>query len=199
MIWKDGIDVKILSFSKHHIDSTVSFDGGKEWRFTGIYGSSKASQKIHNWKLMRRLKEINNFPWLYGGDFNDIIKDEEKYKGLAKNHNCLAQFRNAIDDCELIDMGFRGEIFTLTNMRHRVQFVQERLDWFLCSLGWRVFFLEAVFDDLDYDNSDHRPLFIDLSYSTKDKLLSNTRWVSRFHFEEQWSLQEDCKEIISSC
>jgi hypothetical protein len=33
-----GIELKVKSFSKYHIDSVIEEDDGLEWRFTCIYG-----------------------------------------------------------------------------------------------------------------------------------------------------------------
>ncbi|KAL5747731.1 hypothetical protein ACOSP7_024748 [Xanthoceras sorbifolium] len=40
LFWRDGVDVRVNSFSKGHIDSIVSCDG-LTWRFTGFYGDPK--------------------------------------------------------------------------------------------------------------------------------------------------------------
>jgi hypothetical protein len=45
LFWRRGIELKVKSFSKYHIDSVIEEDDGLEWRFTGIYGESKNEEK----------------------------------------------------------------------------------------------------------------------------------------------------------
>ncbi|KAK2657031.1 hypothetical protein Ddye_010083 [Dipteronia dyeriana] len=42
------------------------------------------------------------------GDFNEMCYEREKFGGLRKNWIALADFREALKECQLDDMGFRG-------------------------------------------------------------------------------------------
>lgn len=53
MLWKKEITVKVLSFSPHHIDSTVHVQGGNQnIRLTGLYEWADATQRSHTWELI---------------------------------------------------------------------------------------------------------------------------------------------------
>ena len=54
LFWKKGVDLRVLSWSRYHIDSLIKEDGGT-WRFTGIYGESRSEEKEKTWKLLRIL------------------------------------------------------------------------------------------------------------------------------------------------
>ena len=57
----------------------------------------------------------SDLPWLLLGDFNDMISEEEKLGGLPINRTRMTAFRNCLDKCGLIDLGFHGPRFTWTN------------------------------------------------------------------------------------
>lgn len=45
----------------------------------------------------------------------------------------MDEFRDAIRECELIDLGWKGLAFTWSNMTYGPCLVKERLDRFLCN------------------------------------------------------------------
>lgn len=81
--WNDEVDATIQSFSKGHVDALVKMPGNTIWRFTGVYGEPRQNFSTHFWSLIRILHSVSRIPWLLGGDFNEILKAEEK-NGLSK-------------------------------------------------------------------------------------------------------------------
>lgn len=61
---------------------------------------------------MRLLQNKGNDPWILGGDFNEILNDDEKKGGPRRCRNLLENFRQALDDCSLRDIQFIGDKFT---------------------------------------------------------------------------------------
>ena len=51
-------------------------------------------------------------PWLCAGDFNEIIGQDEKLGGALRSHNQIQLFREVIDECSFMDMGFVGSKYT---------------------------------------------------------------------------------------
>lgn len=89
MLWKDGTEVSIKSFSKHHIDAVISLNQDEaEWRFTGFYGSHNRQRRSDSWALLKHLSSTNSIPWAVMGDFNDIFHVDEK-RGEICNHKVL--------------------------------------------------------------------------------------------------------------
>ena len=70
-------------------------------------------------------------------------------------------FQNAIDDCEIRDMGFLGDKFTW----HRGR-IRERLDRGLVNEAWANLFPMAALENLQYNHSDHRPLLVNTEHYT---------------------------------
>ena len=46
------------------------------------------------------------------GRLNELTKGDEKLGGNRSSHNQMQLFRDAIDECSLIDLGYSGSKFT---------------------------------------------------------------------------------------
>ena len=70
-----------------------------------------------------------SLPWVLLGDFNEMISEDEKMGGLPLNRNRISAFRNCMDKCGLMDLGFQGPRFTWTNKSSVWKYnIKERLD-----------------------------------------------------------------------
>lgn len=111
LLWSSDVDVSIRSFSHFHIDSSVVWNGNS-WRFFGMYGQPNDHLRSHTWELLRRLHNHDESAWVVGGDLNEVMWDSEKCGGMARSFDLMSNFRNALSDCGLRDLGFRGDVFT---------------------------------------------------------------------------------------
>ena len=48
----------------------------------------------------------------------------------------MGTFRNCLDDCGFVDMGFRGSSFTWSRGSQPSNLIRERLDRFVASVEW---------------------------------------------------------------
>jgi hypothetical protein len=103
---------------RYHIDVDVVGESGNKWRFTGIYGESKAGLKDKTWRLICTLSSQLDLPWLCMGDFNEVLFSHEKEGGPARAPGCMDAFRHALEDANLSDLGFVGDAFTWWNNWH---------------------------------------------------------------------------------
>ena len=85
-------------------------------------------RKHESWTLLKHLHSRSTAPWLCYGDFNEILTMEEKQGGLIRPLRPMQEFREALLQCGLVDLGFQGNIFTWSNGQEGEGFVQERLD-----------------------------------------------------------------------
>ena len=46
------------------------------------------------------------------GDFNEITKQDKKLGGAIRPHNQMPLFRDVIDECSFMDLGYVGSKFT---------------------------------------------------------------------------------------
>ena len=61
---------------------------------------------------MRTLNHHPDVPWMCAGDFNEIIRQGEKLGGVIRNHRQMQLFRDVLDECGFLDLGFLGSRFT---------------------------------------------------------------------------------------
>uniref|UniRef100_A0A2N9F3X0 Reverse transcriptase domain-containing protein n=1 Tax=Fagus sylvatica TaxID=28930 RepID=A0A2N9F3X0_FAGSY len=117
LLWDSSVTVHIQSYSNYHIDAKVFQDDGGCWRLTGFYGHSEVSLRCRTWELLRRLHAVDNQPWIVFGDFNETISLDEQCGREDRSLIQMANFREALVDCELQDLGFQGPEFTWSNRR----------------------------------------------------------------------------------
>ena len=194
LLWKEEWDVKIISFSTHHIDAEVVSDGREEWRFTGYYGWPEDVNKHKTGELMKMLYKEDNKPWLCGGDFNVMMWSNEKQGGGDFKFEDAAMFREALDYCLLEDLHFTGHPFTWTNNQGGDKNLQERLDCFVANEGWRGLFGGAYVSHLTKRRSDHLPIILTLKKSIENP--RERRRKKLFRFEEMWARENSCENVI---
>ena len=84
----------------------------KKWRFTSFYGHPETRKREESWKLMERLSHRSNLPWVCMGDFNEIMHAKEKEGGGVRPVRQMRAFCEAINKCQLRDLGYVGSDFT---------------------------------------------------------------------------------------
>ena len=85
LLWKSSMRVDVQTYSPRHIDAIVTEEqGNKKWRFTGFYGNPETSKREESWKPLEQLSRSCDLPWVYMGDFNEIMHSGEKKGGGAR-------------------------------------------------------------------------------------------------------------------
>lgn len=77
-----------------------------------------------------------HLPHLVLGGFNEISCSFEKFGGLAPSVKRMHKFKDNIEDCNLLNLGFFGPRFTWSNLRRHKNLIMERLDRFLANPEW---------------------------------------------------------------
>nr|KYP71698.1 hypothetical protein KK1_010967 [Cajanus cajan] len=123
------------------------------------------------------------------GDFNAVLFNHERSRGrgtsVLRGDNA---FRNCINQCQLVDLGFNGAPFTWRRGN-----LFERLDRALASYDWRVLFPEALISYFNPLKSDHCPILLRLR---PDQPMRHSR--RPFRFEAAWLTHEDFPNIIQN-
>ena len=117
LLWKKELQVTVISYSVGHIDARIQMEDGFLWRFSGMYGDPSTSKRVNSWALMGQLSEVDGLPRVCGGDFNEVLCMNEKFGGSEKSITGMIRFKQAIDKCDLIDLGSTGPRYTWNNKR----------------------------------------------------------------------------------
>lgn len=185
----------IKSFSEGHIDAIIKRKNGS-WRFTGFYGNPEVDKRFHSWNLLEKLYENEDTPWIVGGDFNEIISNEEKSGGARRNDIQMESFRNVINSCKLLDVGYRGGKYTCRRGKSKDKRILERLDRMLVNQAMEMSSSDLIVKHLSFLSSDHRSLLV--SWNFKDEAVSNRRFGKLKRFEEGWLKIREAEEIVKN-
>ena len=163
MLWKEEADVHFKSCLNGHIDMVVSEgDGAQPWRATGFYGHPDAGMRFSSWKLLESLKRQCDMPWVVFGNFNEIVKSDEKLGWLDRDARQMEMFRECLSECGLIDLGFVGQHFTWCNGRLGEYRTLVRLDRIVANEKWMKMFPKAKVFHKAMATSDHCMLNLSL-------------------------------------
>ncbi|KAF4392611.1 hypothetical protein F8388_003031 [Cannabis sativa] len=195
LLWKEELSVRVDSSSPGHLLDRVVGKDFFPWTLTCFYGHPDATQRKFSWELLRNIKEEVHGSWLCTGDFDEVVSLSEKVGGRIRRDVAMEDFRKVIDDCSLIDFCSSKTDLTWCN-GHEVNPVMERLDRGLCNEEWLQNFDGADILVLDWWESDHRPLVVEMPIVAERERCGKVKRKSRFHFEEAWCEEPECGEIV---
>ncbi len=112
LFWKHDINLTIKSYSLSHIDSVIDCSSANPRRLTCFYGAPETHLRINSWNLLRSLKNQYSMPWCCIGNFNEITRISEKSGNRGRTERQMQEFRDVINECEFIDLGYKGLPFT---------------------------------------------------------------------------------------
>ncbi|XP_050221576.1 uncharacterized protein LOC126671815 isoform X1 [Mercurialis annua] len=189
--WRKNLDVQISNHSNNHVafvvnDASMDF----KWKGMGIYGWPESTNKYQTCNLIRSLCGNENGPLLVFGEFNLFVFHYEKEGGRCREQRELDMFRQALDECDISDLGFVGSSFTWSNMRSGEQNVQARLDRFLANDPWQEKYVNWQVNHLAKYRSDHCPILL----STKGGVIS--KQPKPFRFEKMWMTHRRFDEAV---
>ena len=64
-----------------------------------------------------KVADLQNMSWVIVGDFNERLLGEDKFGGRAVSVSRSLLFKDCLNKCNMIDIGFSGACFTWTNRR----------------------------------------------------------------------------------
>jgi len=101
-----------------------------------------------------------DLPWFCVGDFNEIVKLEEKMGGASRLERQMVAFREALDFCGVRDLGFVGSPFTWCNNQFNGTVKWIRLDRGVAMPSWTQIFPSVCVYHSACSFSDHSLLWI---------------------------------------
>ncbi|KAL4385582.1 hypothetical protein GQ457_15G020990 [Hibiscus cannabinus] len=116
----NGIDVSVvgsqgdlcLAWSQDMTVSRGVQNRPNRYLLARFYGRPIDSEREASWDLIRQLGSDLSLPWLIMGDFNELLSSSEKCDGKLHPKRNMEDFRNALLDTNLSDIGFTGHWYT---------------------------------------------------------------------------------------
>ena len=106
LYWRSSINLSIEGSDKYYIDAVIDKDQESEGRLTGFYGELETARRSEAWEKLKNLSTRRERPWLCCGDFNEIIRLDEKLGGANRSHNQMQLLREVIDECGFYGLRF---------------------------------------------------------------------------------------------
>lgn len=82
ILWDEDIDLRIITSLQNHNCGDIWEDDSRAWRFVGLHGWPKRQNKRKTWALIQDLMVDSSIPIVFGGDFNEILSNDEKVGGV---------------------------------------------------------------------------------------------------------------------
>lgn len=187
MLWKDSSFVvsplcqnnQVIHFSL----ATSKFDG----IVSVVYGSSNFTNRHALWDSLRNIGRcVNNQPWILMGDFNAMLRAENKRGGGPILRRATADFASCVQDCGLIEIESRGPSLTWKGRG-----VAEKLDWVFGNDVWKRNFPSSFVDHLARTRSDHCPFLI-------HGVMEKRTFCKPFRFQSAWILDYRFDNVVQN-
>ena len=193
LLWRSEVgEVEVVESSDQFIYARLSKDQ-EVLNLIVVYAAPSVTRRSGLWTRLGDLMSTVSGPLMIGGDFNTILRIDERSGGNGQLSPDSIAFGNWINENSLIDMGFRGSSYTWRRGREERWCVAKRLDRVLCCPHARLKWHEATVTHLPFLASDHAPLYIQL----EPEVRGNPRR-RPFRFEAAWLSHPGFKELLSS-
>lgn len=179
-MWKHTMVCQVVGSSQNHIDVAVKESNNVSWRLSCYYGFPERERRQEAWDFLRSLATNSQAPWCVIGDFNDILYSYDKKGRHPHPQRYMNGFKQAIEDCSLIEIDLLGGRYTWEKSKGTADWVRERLDRAFATESWWQLFLLCTLSVFHATVSDHEPIKLALVNTTV------TRKDFRFRFENTW-------------
>ena len=163
-----------------------------------MYANPCVTTRRRLWSYLDSIKKCFRLPWLVTGDFNKITNISEKRRG--RMHYSNSGFADWIYRNDLVDLGFTGPRYTWMTKRGIGEEIWERLDIAICSMDWRLLYIDGYVKHLPRVLSDHCPVLIQfhsnhMPNSKNKPFRFEAMWLNHKKFDEffinNWSSYEE--------
>ena len=85
---------------------------------------------------MKSIANSSSLPFVFFGDLNEILRGDEKEGDVCRGDKEMFDFHKYVDDCDVLDLGFKGSCVTWCRGKSPSAFVHARLDMSLATPQW---------------------------------------------------------------
>ncbi|KAL9678347.1 hypothetical protein QQ045_016191 [Rhodiola kirilowii] len=115
ILWDDEvIQITQVDRDTHFICCTIKSEYGS-FGAAFVYASNEADHRALMWVELENRMRQGGGSWLCVGDFNCILKPDEKRNGKRVRDTDLEALRKFVTNCELSDIEASGHVFTWSN------------------------------------------------------------------------------------
>ena len=163
LLWNsDRVEVVSLATTEQEIHAEVKvLPSNLAWIFTAVYASPRIAERRVLWDNLAKVADLHRKPWIIAGDFNEALVGDDKFGGRPVDINRALMFKDCLDKCNMVDMGFNGPRYTWTNRREIHSLIQERIDRFFMNPSWCLLYPDAKVSHLTRCHSDHCPVLME--------------------------------------
>ncbi|XP_075654817.1 uncharacterized protein LOC142624982 [Castanea sativa] len=161
LLWNsDKLEIESLVNTEQEIHVEVR-SSNLAWVFSTIYASPRGEERTILWENICKVVELHKLSWVMAGDFDESLIDEDKFGGRGVSINGSLLFKECLDKCNMVDLGFSGPRYTWTNKRDINNLILERIDRFFMNLKWCVLYLDAKVTHLPRCHLDYCPVLLE--------------------------------------
>jgi hypothetical protein len=142
--------------------------------------------------MLKFIKSSSPVPWMCIGDFNEVLLREEHMGVNERSNTQIQAFRDTVDICELMDLGYTGTAWTFEKKVAGGTYCRVRLDRALASASWSERFPLAELEHLTAAASDHSPILLRHAPTEQQSLQSKV-----FRYEAMWESHQDFRPMIN--
>uniref|UniRef100_A0A2N9GCH6 Reverse transcriptase domain-containing protein n=1 Tax=Fagus sylvatica TaxID=28930 RepID=A0A2N9GCH6_FAGSY len=197
VVWRHVMETRLEVRNMNGLES--NWECKELWQWTGwvmevgwLCFGAVISRRMESWDLLRRLGAESSLPWLVCGDFNEIMDNGEKLGFRSRAQRLMNNFREALTDCGLSDLGFQGPKFTWSNLQSNENVIFARLDRGVSTREWLRLFPATKVRILPFAPSDHHAVIVDYNFEVTQSI----RRKHQFKFQAIWVKREGCEEVV---
>ena len=207
LLWDfDQVELAELSSTKQEIHAIVSSTANSPRLLSTIYTSSRLAEWRLLWDNLETVAGLHSLSWVIASDFNEVLMSENKFGGNAMSISRALRFQECLDTCKMIDIGFVGPLFTLSNHRSLSKLIQDRIDRVFVNPVWNNLLPKAVVLHLEKTHSGHYliKLLFDRpqEFRTTRPFRFQPMWLSHPSFlgvvYEAWSNSPTLQQVVMS-
>ncbi|KAF9603853.1 hypothetical protein IFM89_038036 [Coptis chinensis] len=186
---KSGRLIRKLGFSDACIVPSQGLSGGL-WLLWSDLCTSRSSNSHYTMGAITSVQTTIQTTVVVYRDLNEVLKPEEKRGRVPFSPSKAQWLIQAMNNCELFDIGYKGPVFTWCNGQKGWNRTHERIDRALANVEWRLCFPNDCLYHKHSTESDHKMLVI--------KPNTTTQYHPRpFRFEAFWLEETGCQEVIA--
>ncbi|KAK1406264.1 hypothetical protein QVD17_41555 [Tagetes erecta] len=165
------VDVMVISQASQVVHAQVFFKkGGQSFLCSFVYAKNYYCDRRELWEQLNKHKIFaRSMPWVILGDFNVALNSEDCAMGSSKIDLGVKEFRECVQNIEMIDINCSGLQYTWTQKPTKGIGILKKIDRVMGNLSFVDLFPNAHAMFHPYRISDHSPCILRLDSPKKKK------------------------------